>query len=240
MSDARERPGTGLGDPPASALASSASTEATASTGVTSSSDRFEEALLAVDRITAKDIMNEASAGATPVQAIENLVLPALTRIGQGWEKGTTALAQVYMAGRICEELVDSMLPAGVREAKARRKMAIVVLEDFHVLGKRIVYSVLRASGFDLLDYGRQDVAGLVRRVEEDGIEVLFISTLMLPSALRVAKAREKLDHRTKLVVGGAPFRLDEELWREVGADAMGRTAADAIRIAKDLSGGRP
>jgi len=31
--------------------------------------------------------------------------------------------------------------------------------------------------------------------------------------------------------VGGAPFIFDPNLWQEVGADAMGRNAADAIKL---------
>jgi len=32
-------------------------------------------------------------------------------------------------------------------------------------------------------------------------------------------------------VVGGAPFNFDTELWHEVGAHAMGRSAADAAHV---------
>jgi methanogenic corrinoid protein MtbC1 len=35
-----------------------------------------------------------------------------------------------------------------------------------------------------------------------------------------------------KVAVGGAPFLFDGQLWREVGADAMGRSAGDAVSIA--------
>jgi methanogenic corrinoid protein MtbC1 len=34
-----------------------------------------------------------------------------------------------------------------------------------------------------------------------------------------------------RIAVGGAPFLLDPELWCEVGADAGGRSAADAVTI---------
>jgi methanogenic corrinoid protein MtbC1 len=84
-------------------------------------------------------------------------------------------------------------------------------------------------------------VATLAQRAVEDGVEVLLVSTLMLPSALRVGVLRSellRLGSTAKIVVGGAPFRLDERLWREVGADAAGRSAADAVAIVDRLSGG--
>lgn len=239
MTNDNSPPGAPRPDPRAPAHGPSPSAEAQDGPKTTAVLDRFEKALLAVDRITTRDLLGQASAASTPVQAIEALILPALERIGRGWDQGTTALSQVYMAGRICEGLVDSVLPAGAAGRRVRQRVAMVVLEDFHMLGKRIVYSVLRANGFDLLDYGRLDVDGLVHRVEQDGTEVLLISTLMLPSALRVAEVKKRLGS-TKVAVGGAPFRLDERLWREVGADAMGRSATDAVQIVEGLTEGRP
>ena len=203
--------------------------------------DRFEQALLSVDRLEARNILTASIGDQTSIQLVENLVLPALERIGESWEQGQVALSQVYMSGRVCEELVDSILPPGSATRRNQPRMAIAVLEDYHLLGKRIVYSALRASGFGLRDYGRVDVDGLVRRVQEDGIQVLLISTLMLPSALRVRDLRARLDESgldAKIVVGGAPFRFDDQLWREVGADAMGRNASEAMSIVTRITGG--
>jgi methanogenic corrinoid protein MtbC1 len=80
-----------------------------------------------------------------------------------------------------------------------------------------------------------------VRRAGEDRIAVLLISTLMLPSALHVRELAARLKAAgkgTKVVVGGAPFLFDPALWREVGADAMGRSASEAAGIIERLSGG--
>ena len=203
----------------------------------------FEQALLSLDRLAARNMLLESGGSETPLQLVEKLVVPALERIGAGWEQGRVALSQVYMSGRICEELVDTLLPADGLGRKNRPKMAIAVLQDYHLLGKRIVYSVLRASGFELLDYGRVDADDLVRRVRNDGVEVLLISVLMLSSALRVKDVQTRLKSlgsEVKIVVGGAPFRLDDQLWKEVGADAMGREAAEAIDIIVKITGDAP
>jgi methanogenic corrinoid protein MtbC1 len=203
----------------------------------------FEQALLSLDRLAARNILLESEDSEPSLQLVEKLVVPALERIGAGWEQGQVALSQVYMSGRICEELVDTLLPPGGLGRKNRPKMAIAVLQDYHLLGKRIVYSVLRASGFELLDYGRVDVDDLVRRVRQDGVEVLLISVLMLPSALRVKDVRARLEaigSDVKIVVGGAPFRLDDQLWKEVGADAMGREASEALDIIAKMMGDMP
>ena len=144
------------------------------------------------------------------------------------------ALSQVYMSGRICEELVEQVLPPSDPDRKHQPRSAIVVLCDYHMLGKRIVYSQMRASGFELFDYGRMDVDELVERALADQIRVLLISVLMLPSALKVKQVCARLKAAgapIRIAVGGAPFLFDDRLWQEVGADAMGHNAADAVSL---------
>ncbi|MBI4296224.1 MAG: cobalamin B12-binding domain-containing protein [Chloroflexi bacterium] len=200
----------------------------------------LERALLTLDRVAAQKILADACQAWSPSYAAEALVGAALSEIGEKWEKGEVALSQIYMSGRICEELVNQYLPPKDDADQEPPNIAIAVLDDYHLLGKRIVYSALRASGLSLLDYGRTTVDDVVDRVVRDGIDLLLISTLMLPSALRVKHVRAKLGElrpKTKIVVGGAPFRFDDQLWKEVGADAFGRDSSDAIKIVTALRG---
>ena len=194
----------------------------------------FREALETLDRIGAESVAKEAQSELTPLQVVDQVVVPALEQIGLAWEKGDVALSQVYMSGRICEELVEQVLPPSDPDRKHQPRSAIVVLCDYHMLGKRIVYSQMRASGFELFDYGRMDVDELVERALADGIRVLLISVLMLPSALKVKQVCARLRAAgvpIRIAVGGAPFLFDDRLWQEVGADAMGRNAAEAVTL---------
>ncbi|MBK9441719.1 MAG: cobalamin-dependent protein [Comamonadaceae bacterium] len=200
----------------------------------------FRDALESLDRVQADSIFQEVLLKLSPIEAVEQVVVPALEQIGTAWDSGEVALSQVYMSGRFCEELVDRTLPPSDPDRKHQPRSAIVVLSDYHDLGKRIVYSVMRASGFELFDYGRMDVDALVERAVADKIRVLMISVLMLPSALKVREVCERLKARgadIRVIVGGAPFMFDDGLWKEVGADAMGSSAAQAVAIVQRLMG---
>jgi len=200
--------------------------------------DKFTKALLATDKIMALELISEVLDPNNPFAIIENLVVPSMEKIGTGWENGSVALSQVYMSGRIVEEIVDELLPSSDPKRKGQPKMAIAVLDDFHLLGKRIIYSILRASGYNLLDFGRVDVEELFDRVINESVKIILISTLMLPSALRVRKLKDKLDQvgsTVKIVVGGAPFRLDKDLAHEVGADATASNAKDTLTVIENL-----
>ncbi len=199
----------------------------------------LELALLALDRVEVKRLLADMGRGVEPLDQVERVIVPVLERIGAGWEDGRVSLSQVYMSGRLCEELVDTILPAADASRKDFPPMAIAVLEDYHLLGLRIVYSALRASGFSLMNYGRIELEPLVAKVREDGIRILLISVLMLPSALRVRELKARLASEVgdvRVVVGGAPFRFDAQLAAEVGADAVGTTAADAVAAVTHLA----
>ena len=62
----------------------------------------------------------------------------------------------------------------------------------------------------------------------------------MLPSALKVKDVIKKLrkENKTmKVLAGGAPFRLDQNLWLEVGLDADVRSNADLINVIEEVAG---
>jgi methanogenic corrinoid protein MtbC1 len=196
---------------------------------------QFEEALLLLDRVAARKIFDNAAGTYTPLDLTERLIGPTLFRIGVGWEQGRIALSQVYMSGRLCEELIHSLLPLNCVSSDGQPKMAIAVLEDHHVLGKRIIYSALAAAGYSLLDYGiGVSVEQVVERAQVDQIELLLISTLMFRAALRVELVTAQLP-QTRVIVGGAPFLFDNRLWQKVGATAMGRNSAEAIDLVSKI-----
>jgi methanogenic corrinoid protein MtbC1 len=200
----------------------------------------FADRLLALDRLGAEEMLGQAE-GRKPLQLIEELIVPALEEIGRRWELGETALAQVYMSSRICEELMARFLPPFSPERFKQPRLGIALLDDYHALGKIIVCAALRASGWDLHDYGRMTALELAEKVIEDQIGILLISTLMLRSALQVKELKDRLTAAgspAKIIVGGAPFRFDPELWLEVGADATGNDAAEAVRaVARCMEG---
>jgi methanogenic corrinoid protein MtbC1 len=202
----------------------------------------FEHVLLSLDRLGAQRLFAEASRFWPGVTILDGIVTPALEAVGAGWEAGHVALAQVYMAGRICEELVDAHASSSIPFRPRQPRMAIAVLDDFHALGKRIVRGVLRAAGFEVADYGAGlEPDALAERALDDNIEILLVSTLMLRSALRVRELSDLLaaaGSTMKVVVGGAPFVFDPTLADRVGAAAVGRSASDAVAIVNRLAGG--
>lgn len=192
-------------------------------------------ALYSLDRDAAADILIGRKDRLSDLTVTEKIVTPALERIGEDWERGKSSLSQIYMAGRIVEELLDKILTINEGERRVQPRIALGVLEDYHLLGKRLVGSVLRTAGYEVFDFGHGvSVDAMTQRTVEEDIDILLVSVLMLRSALRVenlVSEINKSDKKTKVVVGGAPFRFDEQLWKDVGASAMGYDASQAVNI---------
>jgi methanogenic corrinoid protein MtbC1 len=197
----------------------------------------LENALLSLDEEAAVQIVKEAQSGLSPSKIAGDLISATLLRIGESWECGGLSLSQVYMSGIICEKVIDQIMPPQSPIRKSQPKMAIAVLEDFHLLGKRIVLSTLRASGFELLDLGGGlTIERIVELVKTEEIKILLLSVLMLPSALRITELKAQLKEvDVTLVVGGAPFRFDDQLWKEVGADYYGKDSSEALEIVNKI-----
>jgi trimethylamine corrinoid protein len=205
---------------------------------------RLERALLALDRA---EVIRVLSALATDraeerVALADRIIAPALLAIGEAWDRGEVALSQVYMAGRLVEDVLEQHAPAGPPRPGAPR-IGVGVLVDRHALGKRIVCAVLGSAGYDVVDLGAGlSAEALVDRAVQQRVDILMVSVLMLNRALQVREIRQLLDDRgldgIALVVGGAPFVHDPTLGPRVGADHTGCSAADALRFAAAHQGG--
>lgn len=201
--------------------------------------EEYEAALLSVDQFEAKNVLDSVLDANSDLKVIEEIVYTVLEKIGTMWESGEVSLAQIYMAGQITEKIMEDYFIETDEVKIDKPKMAICVLDDYHSLGKSMVISVIKSNGYLVTDYGHGlTVDEIVDRAIEDELDVLLVSTLMIASAMNIKNIRKKLDEANsmiKLVVGGAPFRLNNNLWKEVGAYATSAHASGVIDIIKEV-----
>ena len=112
-----------------------------------------------------------------------------------------------------------------------------VVEGDIHDIGKNLVKTMFEASGWQVIDLGK-DVK-LDRFVEEQKkarADLVGLSALMTTSMIALEKAVGMLkaaDPEVKVLVGGAP--LTPEIAAKFGADGYAEDAVCAVQEAGDL-----
>jgi methylmalonyl-CoA mutase cobalamin-binding domain/chain len=124
-----------------------------------------------------------------------------------------------------------------------QHKFVIGVVEgDMHDLGKGLVATMLQSSGFEVIDLGI-DVpqAKFVEVVKEQRPDIVGLGAYMTTTMLQMKDiiqqlADEGLRDGVRVMVGGVP--TSQEFADEVGADAWGKDALDAMRKALELVGG--
>ena len=116
------------------------------------------------------------------------------------------------------------------------------VAGDIHDIGKDLVVFMLDVNGFEVVDLGIDvPVQKFVDAVKETGSPVVGMSgflTLAFENmkatveAIKAAGLRDKV----KIMVGGG--QIDEEVRAFTGADAYGKDAVEAVKLAKGWLGG--
>jgi len=111
------------------------------------------------------------------------------------------------------------------------------VLGDLHDIGKNMVVSMMKGTGFDVIDMGvnvsTDQVVELVREHRPDilGLSALLTTTMPQMKEIIDALADKGLRDDLKVIVGGAP--VNQMFADDIGADGYAQDAAEAVALAK-------
>ena len=172
---------------------------------------------------------------------INRYLIPALDRVGKGFEKGTVFLPQLLMSADAAKQafsVLKEAMPAQIVGEKDRPKVILATVKgDIHDIGKNIVKVLLENYSFDVLDLGKdvppEDI--LKKAVDEDvklvGLSALMTTTVAsMEETIRLLR-REKPDCR--VMVGGAV--LNQEYADMIGADFYGKDAMQSVYYAQEI-----
>jgi len=174
-----------------------------------------------------------------PLDIINDMLIPALDKVGQGFEKGTVYLPQLLMSADAAKAAFSVLKEAMKGEEKEVKGTIILatVKGDIHDIGKNIVKVMLENYGYEVIDLGK-DVPPetIVATAIERNIKLVGLSALMtttVPSMEETIKLLRKEKPDTKVVVGGAV--LTQEYADMIGADAYGKDAMATVRYADSV-----
>ena len=203
----------------------------------------MRDRLLNYDVEGIKNVINKAlESGLDPLQLIEKLTEEIRT-IGDLFEKNQIFLTELMLAAESMK-IAISLVEPKIRQNEQKRsfigKVLIGTVEgDIHDIGKNIVATLLSVNGFEVIDLGVDvPTSRFIQKAKEIKPDIIAISALLtatMPKMKEVIDAlkKEGLRNKVKVIVGGAP--VTERWAMEIGADAYGANAVEAVKVAKKL-----
>jgi methanogenic corrinoid protein MtbC1 len=207
----------------------------------------YNEAVFDTDRDRALEIIHEAVAqGISPENIVFQVVIPAMELMIKSISEDFDAnLAQHFMASQIASQVTDEMVALFQQSPETIGRVVIGTSHgDMHTLGKRIVSGCLRSLMIDVIDLGvNVSAERFVDAALEHDARVIAISSMMVHTArseqgclaVRELLKERQLEDRIKIIVGGAPYTWDTNLYKMVHADAWASDGLSAGKVIKEL-----
>ncbi|MCG8697093.1 MAG: cobalamin-dependent protein [Bacteroidales bacterium] len=209
-------------------------------------SQEYLDAVNDTNREQARNSMKKAlEAGYTPEQVVFDVILPSVHQLLEAYLKEEVVLTQHFLATKISEELVDELIQKFQLQTSTDIKVVIGCASgDFHGLGKKIVIGILKSNMIEAIDLGLNVSAEkFVDEAIKHHANIIGVSSMMMHTAIgengplkvREILQQRNLDKQIKLIVGGAPYQFDHELYKKVKADSWAKNGLEAISKIKTL-----
>lgn len=202
----------------------------------------YVEAALRGDRKAARNLLEEALAEGIDLLDLYLKVLQAAQYdVGRRWFENRITVAEEHMATAVTQSMLTQLYPRLPRPHGERgRALVTGVRDELHQVGAHMVADFLESDGWSVQFIGTQlPHDGIVALVARERLDLVGISVTMatnLAAARELIEAMRELDPAPRILVGGAAFRSNPQIWREVGADGMGSDLAQAVQTARALA----
>jgi methanogenic corrinoid protein MtbC1 len=165
--------------------------------------------------------------------------------IGQRFAEGTYFIPELIFSGEILKDIVKLLEPH-LKQSETAGSLGKVIIGtvagDIHDIGKDLVVLMLDVAGFEVIDLGIDvPIDRFVETIRQSGSQVVGLSgflTLAYDSMKETIDAiRESgLRDQVKIMIGGG--QVDDSVRDYTGADAYGRDAVEAVKLAQGWIGG--
>ena len=203
----------------------------------------YLHAVLAGERNVASTMIKDAIAGGVALRDVYlHVFQPAQHEIGRRWQRNEISVADEHLATAITQVIMSQLYPllfSGPR--KSRTFVSACVGGELHEIGARMVADFFEMAGWNTYYLGANTpVEGIAKMICERNAQVAGISVTIsynLAAAEQVIHGirKDARCSRTRIIVGGYPFRIAPDLWKTICADGYAADAQEAIELAERL-----
>lgn len=206
--------------------------------------EKLKKSIEEMESEMAEEAAKEAlEAGMDPLVAINDGLAAGMKVISDLFDEGEVFVPQLLLAAEAFEIAVGILTSTMSEEARQKASQGKVLIHtvqgDIHDIGKNIVKTMLSASGFEVIDLGRDvPVEEVIKKAKEFKVDIIAGSALMtttMPSQRDIINQLkdEGIRDQFKCMFGGAP--VSAEWVGKIGADGFSESASEAVAKAKEL-----
>lgn len=190
-------------------------------------------------------VQQAIESGVTLDDIINFALIAAMDVVGRRFGTGEIFVPEMLVSAITMKKGLELIKPL-LKENESQSKGKIVlctVKGDLHDIGKNLVAMMLEGAGFEVIDLGVDTtVESLIKKIDAIQPDVLGLSALLTTTMPEMQKAIEALQangirDRIRVMVGGAP--VSAQFAHDIGADAFGKDAAEAVSVARGFIGQR-
>ena len=191
-----------------------------------------------------KVILTAVDTGLSINEVYEHVLQPAQIELGRMWHRGDITVADEHFASAITQAVMSILRPRfRRRERNGNLVVAAAVGGELHEIGVRMVADFFDMDGWDVIYLGANTPStDILSVIGERRADLLAVSASTLLHVGAVGELIEQLRKdescaKTKVLVGGPPFRSVPDLWSELGADGSAISATEAVKLGGSLVG---
>ncbi len=175
-----------------------------------------------------------------PMEIVQKEIIPALDKVGAGFENKTVYLPQLLMSAEAAKAAFEEIKSAmkGEKAADKCRFVIATVKGDIHDIGKNIVRLLLENYGFAVTDLGRdvpsETVVETAIRLQAPIVGLSALMTTTVPAMEETVRMLKERAPWCRVVVGGAV--LNKEYAEKIGADKYAKDAMETVRYAEEVN----
>ena len=181
--------------------------------------------------------------GYDPMILINQVLIPALDKAGEQFEKGKIFLPQLILSAGVaqsCFEVIKAKFAESGENSVSKGNIVLATVKgDIHDIGKNIVKVLLENYGYNVIDLGKDvEYQAVVDAAIEYKAKLVGLSALMTTTLVSMEETIKLLRENNvdcKIVVGGAV--LTEDYAKKIGADYYAKDAKESVDIAKIVFG---
>ncbi len=202
------------------------------------------QAICHVKEEDAKALVKQQIGEGVPAADIVEQCHQGMAELGRRFDTGDCFIPELIMAGHLMEKIMDDLKPLLVDAEKSKTVSGCIVMgtvkNDIHNIGKDITVTMLRGSGFEVIDLG-VDVhpQNFIDAIQEHhplavGMSILITTCYKSISDTVEAIKQAGLRDGISLMLGGAA--ASKLLVEKTGCDFFGATAIDAVNHVTQLA----